>query len=144
MIKSPVKIDLNRGVTMKTDLESGIKVCMYKDDPGNFFDLNGGVLPPSFAKKAHFDIKALEKKKKYNKAIGDARESLDHEYSGVAEQEVLIESGPFKAIATAYGHADIFRDGEKMNTVAIKAKEAIELVEQLAKQPEETVEEVTE
>ena len=144
MIKSPVNIDLNRGVTMKTDIESSIRVCMYKDDPGNFFDMNGGVLPPSFAKKANFDIKVLEKEKRYNKALGDAREALDHEYSGIAEQEILIESGPFKAIACAYGHADIFRDGEKMNTVAIKAKEAIDLVKQLSKQPEDTVEEVTE
>ena len=139
MIKSPVNIDLNRGVTMKKEKESGIMVCMYKDSPGIFYDLSGGVLPQSFAKKANFDITALEKKKNYNTALGNAREALDHEYSGVAEEEVLLEVGPFKAISRAYGHADIFRNDEQMNTVAIKSKDAIDLVKELAKQLEEQV-----
>lgn len=138
MSESMIGVDLNRGVTMKKEPESGIRVCMYKDQPGVFLDMKGGILPESFAKKAGFDIKELDKQKKYNKALAGARDALNEEYSGIAEQEVLIEQGSFKAIAAAYGHADIFRDGEKMNTVAIKAKEAVELVKQLSKQEEVT------
>ncbi len=134
MKEGTLGIDLNRGVTMKMEPDSGIRVCMYKDEPGVFLDLNGGILPPSFAKKAGFDIKELEKQKEYNKALDGAREALDDEYSGVATEEVLITEGSFKAIARAYGHADIYRNGEKMNTVAIKSKEAIDLVKQLSKQ----------
>lgn len=127
-------IDLNRGVTMRMEPDSGIRVCMYKDEPGNFYDLKGRILPESFAKKSGFDIKELEKQKKYNKALNGAREALNDEYSGVAEQEVLEEIGEFKAVKCAYGNADVYRNGDKMNSVAIKANEAIALVKQLSKQ----------
>ncbi len=128
-------IDLNRGVTKRKDPSSGIMVCMYKDQPGIFYDLRGGLLSPNFAKEAGFDIKELEKQKEYNTALDSAKDALNEEFSGVKERETLHTEGSFSAIACAYGNADIYRDGDhKMNTVAMKAKEAVALVKQLAKQ----------
>ncbi len=129
-----VKINLNRGVTMRKEPASGITVCMYKDQPGIFMDLKEKLLPTSFAKDAGFDIKALEKQKDYNKAIGEAQDSLSKEYSGVEEKEVLITEGPFEAKKAAHGTADVYRDGEKMNVFAMKQNEAINLVKKLSEQ----------
>lgn len=125
-------IDMNRGVSIRKDPKSGIKVCMYKNEPGVFLDFAGGILPKSMAKSAGFDVDDLEKQKQYKKELGDATSDLNAKFEGVAEKEVLSERGIYKAIASGKGHADVYKGNARMNTVALTRKQATDLVEQLS------------
>lgn len=125
-------VDLNRGVTIRKDPKTGIRVCMYKDQPGIFMDIRGGVLPPAMAEKAGFDIDALKKQQHYNRELGDATSALSKKFEGVAEKEILLEIGEYRAIAGGKSKGDVYRGEHRMNTVPMTRKQAVELVEQLS------------
>ena len=52
-------IDLNRGVTIKSDPSTGARIFMYKDEPGVFLNAHGAVVAASLAARCGFPVKDL-------------------------------------------------------------------------------------
>ena len=130
-------IDWNRGVTSRQHKKSGIWVNMYKDSPGVFYDMRGGVVPSSIAKDCGFDIAKLKRAAQRKNEIDKVMKEMDEKYSGSSDQEVIFERGDYKVVAASKGFADIYDvDGNHWNTVQMKSKEAIEIVKKLTYEEE--------
>lgn len=81
-----MSIDLNRGVIAKTGLD-GLRVYMYKDEPGIFRDVHGDEVALDAARTAGFDVKALSDERTKRERLDEARERIEREVA--AERERL-------------------------------------------------------
>lgn len=79
-------VDLNRGVTMR-DTEEGVRVCMYKDDPGVFFDVNGDAIDPDVAEAAGFPVRRLLGERRKKLELEKRRREIEKE---LAEEEARL------------------------------------------------------
>ena len=88
-------VDFDRGVNIRLH-KSGIRVCMYLDDPGAFYDANGDPLADSYAAQAGFDVEGLTRERKKREALAKAQAEIerdfakrDADYERVAEAAVM-------------------------------------------------------
>lgn len=81
-------IDYDRGIVKRMH-PSGMAVCMYVDQPGQYYDINGDELSLQAAKGAGFAVErdALEAQKR--KALEEFRRKLDEE---LAQQEATLDA----------------------------------------------------
>jgi len=86
-------IDKDRGVTIRRHL-TGIQVCMYKDAPGEFFDINGNPVGEELAAQAGFDTEALERERQKRERMAEAQKRIEQEYASESERvEQEINAG---------------------------------------------------
>lgn len=89
-------IDLNRGVSKRTH-SNGMQVCMYKDAPGIYYDVNGNELSDDFAEDAGFDIEQMKKESEKSAKLKAARLKIEKEYAAL-EGEIIGESGDYDIV----------------------------------------------
>ena len=138
MADQGIKIDLNRGVSKRIVPDSKITVCMYKDDPGIYYDIAGRLLPEKIAAKAGFNIKNESTRRKKILKLKEAREEIEKEFSSVDENEVFYQRGPYKAIARGNNGAEIIdEDGNKISSGVMPKTEAKTLIDAMFDNKEE-------
>ncbi len=89
----PSPIDLNRGGTKRMDPKTGVSVWMYRDEPGVFRNLKGGLVSGTIALSAGFDVAGLTKKRQYLARVQSATDKIKEEYSMVDKSIIKEEGG---------------------------------------------------
>lgn len=142
-----MKIDLNRGVTIRRHASTGVQVFMYKDDPGVFLNAHGTEVDPALAASAGFDIDTLLKEKVKRERQAVAMAAIEAEFSaGPAKSEVVRSVDGFNLVAVGLGrHKVLDPDGEELHSTPLTLEEANLLLDQLTHtQPEAPVEDLLE
>jgi hypothetical protein len=125
-------IDLNRGVTMRTHPQ-GFYVCMYKDSPGVYLDVNGREVGEQMAKDSGFPVKDFARERLRRLKLETAMAEINAEFGKLPEGEVVFEKHGFRVV---HGEAGAFfiedPDGNRMSEKGSSKPDAIALAEQLA------------
>lgn len=132
-------IDVDRGVISRLHRETGVRVYMYFDKPGYYYNEHEKPLSEEFAEQAGFSV-SLHAKERFRqekldafnieitKRLADADEAED--------KEVLREKGEYKVLAMAYGSAIVVDgDGVKMTPIPVPREQAFGLLDALVPTP---------
>lgn len=120
-------LDLNRGVKTRFH-PSGLKVSMYLDDPGTYYDDKGSKLDESFAKTAGFDLEKNRREKLKLLKLEQYKRQLDQEYASAEEllAEELARNGGHDVRSIGGGQFALFgKDGKR---VMVGSRDEIELL----------------
>ncbi len=133
-------IDLNRGVSIKMDPNSGARVFMYKDTPGVFLNEHGDEVDVSLANRCGYQIKELSKLRLKREALAKASAEIEAEFEGEkAEQnfKVITETKDgYKIKQFAFGRCWVFGPEEdKMHDKPLTKGEAVHLLKVLRASP---------
>lgn len=140
-----MKIDLNRGVTIRRHPTSGTQVYMYKDTPGEFLNAHGTEVDPAFAEACGFDTTVLLKDKLKRERMAVAMATIEAEFgSSPATMETIREQKGFKLVAVGLGrHKVLDPNGEELHERPLTLEEGEVLLDQLTgtqvEQPTEDV-----
>jgi hypothetical protein len=74
-----LEIDYTRGVTHKPSA-LGLRVYMYKDDPGKYYLADGSTATREQAASAGFDVGSLATQKDKKEKLQTARENVEREF----------------------------------------------------------------
>lgn len=131
-------IDLDRGVSIRvvplgsTGPQAGMQVCMYKDDPGIYYALNGVPISPEWAKSAGFDVEADLKERSRREKRAAALAAIDKEFDVMPEGEVVEEGEDFQIVHMGHGWFDVLDDdGARVNEGRLRRDAAVEFVKAL-------------
>lgn len=83
-----MSFDRNQGMTVRFH-PKGMRIGMYKSNPGVFVDGQGNQVETGVARQAGFDVDALEKERKKWERLDAERERIESEF---ADAERKIES----------------------------------------------------
>lgn len=133
-------IDLNRGVTIKIDPNTGARVYMYKDTPGVFLNDHGSEVDDVLAKSCGFPLKELKKKRLKREALAKASAEIEAEFEGEeAEQNFKVvreTKDGYKVKQFAFGRCWVFGpDDDKMHDKPLTKAEAYHLLKVLRAPP---------
>ena len=133
-----VNIDLNRGVSKRIEPKSKITVCMYKDDPGIYYDIAGRVISKAIAKKAGFDVAKEDRRRKKMNRLKEAQENINSEFDETETNEVVYEKGDYKVVSVGkkVGHI-IDNEGNAISSTALPYAECRDIIAQLIDSPPE-------
>lgn len=135
------KLDLDRGVSMKMSRlnpEVGV-VAMYKDDPGKYFDQNGGEVSEAIARLAGFDTETNARIRFLAEKKAEFEREMEAEYKKtIGRGQTVIETrGGFSVVELSNGrHNVIDLDGQAINPTPLTAQEATRLLNMLAPLPQ--------
>ena len=107
---------------------SGLKVSMYFDDPGTYYDDRGNKIDESFAKGAGFDLEKNRRDKLKLLKLEQYKRQLDQEYASAEEllAEELARNGGHDVRSVGGGQFALFgKDGKR---VMVGSREEIELL----------------
>jgi hypothetical protein len=125
-------IDLNRGVTIRIH-RSGVRVHMYKDEPGVYRNVYGEVVGEEVAKEAGFDTDKLKREHARQTEIAEQIAKINEAY-GAEKDKVIYEKDGFKVLGMGDGRYNVISpDGHILTDLPLGMKEAKKLVEKLAK-----------
>ena len=125
-------IDLNRGVTMRTHPQ-GFYICMYKDAPGVYLDINGRDVGEKMAKTAGFPVKEFATERLRQLKLKNAMAEINAEFGKLPEGDVVFEKSGYHVVHGAAGEFFIEDpDGNRMSEKGSSKPDAIALAEQLA------------
>lgn len=129
-----IKIDFNRGVTIRQERETGISIYMYKDDPGTYYSRLGKPLSRALAAQAGFPVEEHEKERIRIQRKKLAVEMIDKELAGVAVKgKVLAARNGFKVVDAGYDRANLLDDdGVNYNPKPVPTDIAMKLFETMA------------
>lgn len=130
-------IDLDRGVMIRKAQGPNMKIFMYIDEPGVYYNVHGGEVPKDLAKLAGYDVEKYAKLKWKRDRMS--------EFQAQIERELEIENSeePAKIIASekgfevrahgGLGAVDVFDpDGGKLNDRPITEAEGLLLLKFMA------------
>lgn len=127
-------VDLNRGVT-KRKHPAGVQILMYKDVPGEYFDINDEPVSESMARAAGYDVDRLETERKKREKIEAARRDIEEEFeaqSKVMEQLLDSRSESYAARHVGGGKYGIFdAEGTRLTHRPMNKAEAEGLIKKL-------------
>lgn len=125
-----MSIDLDRGVTIRIET-SGVRVYMYKDTPGIYYNHGGHVISEKIAAAAGFPVDELRHMKEMRDKQSDALNAIEREFLGQPVTEIANVEG-WKIMHLGVGrHSVLDPDGNSMNTRDMTQEEALILLEQL-------------
>lgn len=129
------KIDVDRGVMQCTHKASGMRISMYIDTPGVYFDDHLNPLPASLAKAAGFPTETLEKKRRMAQEMAKVKASLTAQLQIGSTQEVYKEAGRYRVLHfPETGMAVVESDGERLTPTPVALGVAIVLFDELVKE----------
>lgn len=123
-------LDRDRGCVIRYH-NSGMRVAMYYDAPGEYYDEMGNAVTDAVAAQAGFDVIRLRKEQKKMADLNAYRKKLDSEY---AEQEELLAKAMSEGLenlevrSTGGGQFAIFNGDTKLTKFALDRAEAEELI----------------
>lgn len=118
-------IDLDRGVTIRTH-PNGMRVHMYKDDPGLYLDVYGEPVQDSLAAEAGFDVKSDSKERKRKERMEEARRRIDEELKEALEEA----EDEYYTKHAGRGRYHVIGPEGQMTEIAVDKDEAERLVEE--------------
>ena len=123
------KLDLNRGVRTRFHA-SGMKVCMYVDDPGVYMTEGGQPLDVKFAREAGFDVEKDLRQRAINQRMAEYRRKLEEEAR--SEEDALAQAASdrsnYRVQHIGAGQYAIFDKGGKRLTRVAMTKADVELL----------------
>lgn len=131
-------IDLDRGVSIRITSQ-GMRVNMYKDEPGVYRTVTGALLSEKVAFEAGFPVQKLAEEREIQLRKATAFAAIEEEFSKVSEEKVVREAGGFQVVALGLGRHEV-RDptGATLTEKPMSSKEAFLLLKKLAPaEPEE-------
>lgn len=125
-------IDVNRGVTMKIH-PSGVRVYMYKDEPGFYLSGQGTPVGEDLAREAGFDVAQLGKKRAIKEKMAEAQARILADMELAQEgRKVLAERQGFQLVDIGYGrHQVLGPDGILLTPQWLPLEQGQQLFEQL-------------
>ncbi len=131
-------INLDRGVLIRKVRSANMKIFMYFDTPGVYYNVHEKEVPEGLAIAAGFDTDKYsklkfkrEKMREFEKTI-EAQLAMEEE-DAAQPPKVLAERGGFKVIDAKLGNVWVLdEDGEKMNDRPINVPTGMLLLDQLA------------
>ncbi len=136
------EIDLNRGVTIKTDPSTGARICMYKDQPGVFLNAHGAVVAETLAARCGFPVKDLMRQRRKSEALATAAVQIEAEFEEQmavkTKDKVLRETKDgYKAIQRPFGRCWVYGPDDKaLNDKPLTKEEALHLLKVINETPE--------
>jgi hypothetical protein len=113
------EIDVDRGVVSRLHRETGVRVYMYFDAPGYYYDEHSNSLSEDFAEQAGFPVKDHAKdrfKREKMKAFMSQVDRSLAEAEEAQDKEVVAEKGGYKILAMAYGTALVVDENDQRIT----------------------------
>ncbi len=135
-------IDLNRGVTIKTDPSTGARVVMYKDQPGVFLNAHGAEVADTLAARCGFPVKDLLRERRKREALAQSASEIEAEYEETkaikTKIKVLAESADgYKCIQQPFGRCWVHGPDDKaINDRPLTKEEALHLFKTIQNTPE--------
>lgn len=125
-------IDVNRGVTVKIH-PSGVRVYMYKDEPGFYLSGQGTPVGEELAKEAGFDVAQLGKKRAIKEKLAEAQSRIIQEMELAQEgRKVVVERQGFQLVDIGYGrHQVLGPDGILLTPQWLPLEQGQQLFNQL-------------
>lgn len=139
-------IDLNRGVTIKTDPATGARICMYKDEPGVFLNAHGDVVADTLAARCGFPVKDLLRERHKRDALARSAQEIEAEYEEKmavkTKDKVIAESEDgYKVIQQPFGRCWVHGpDGKPINDRPLTKEEALHLYKVIRDTPDSRIE----
>lgn len=136
-----MKIDLDRGVSIRKHKDTGMYVYMYKDEPGVYRSQHGDVLPERVGELVGFDVSRLSKEREKREKLAQFASRINEELA-LAEAsdapEVIATRGDYSVIALPGGRANVVSgDAGKLNKTPLTLPLAMELLGALAGEEDE-------
>lgn len=135
-------IDLNRGVTIKTDPSTGARIYMYKDQPGVFLNAHGAVVAETLAARCGFQVKDLMRERRKREALIKSAQEIEAEFEEKmavkTADKVLAESADgYKAVQRPFGRCWVYGPDDKpINDRPLTKEEALHLFKTINETPE--------
>lgn len=128
------KIDVDRGVWIKSDPGTGIQVIMYVDEPGVFLSWHGRPVADELAASAGFDVKQLKNEKLKRERMAAAGKLIEAEFAAaLSGSQVVVERGGFKLMDLGGGRFTIRdEDNNPMSRTVLTEEQARKVFDQLA------------
>ncbi len=125
-------VDLNRGVTIRITA-GGMRVHMYKDEPGVYRTVTGALLSEKVAFEAGFPVQELGQTREIQLRKTAAFAAIENEFDKVSEEKLIKEAGGFQVIALGLGRHEV-RDpnGVTLTEAPMSRKESLLLLSKLA------------
>lgn len=128
-----MKIDLNRGVSMRFLPGTDIRICMYRDEPGIYRDAFGKEVPIESARKAGFPVDRLAKIRRRDEELAMVKARMEKELDLRTSGEVYRELNGYRIIKFDNGYAHIENpDGERITPQPISLALAQDYLKDLA------------
>lgn len=128
-------IDVDRGVVSRLHRETGVRVYMYFDKPGYYYNEHEKPLSEEFAGQAGFPVELHAKERFRSEKMAEFNAQLSQRLADAeeaSEKEVLKEKGEYKVLAMAYGAAIVVdADGQKVTPHPIPKEQAFGLLDAL-------------
>lgn len=134
-------IDLNRGVTIKTDPSTGARVIMHKDQPGVFLNAHGAVVADSLASRCGFPVKDLLRERRKREALARSAKEIEAEFEDQmavkTKAKVLAESEDgYKVVQQPFGRCWVHGpDNKTINDRPLTKEEALHLFKTINETP---------
>jgi hypothetical protein len=138
----PVGIDVNRGVEIRRERSTGVRVYMYQSEPGVYLNAFGKPISEAFAAKAGFPTAVYARKRIAREKIADftqkMRDEMDVEDLTEGKTK-LAEANGYIVFEMPFGNAIVVSDeGEQLTPTPIAAPQALELLAALSGDETET------
>lgn len=129
------KIDVNRGV-MYSYHSSGMRIFMYLDEPGIYFDDHLGHVPDRVAAEAGFNVQRFAKLRLRNMEVAKVKAALDAKLDIQDIKTVLREQGRYRLVQYDNGMARVETDEGPLTPVPMGVPIAEALFKSLTEDPE--------
>lgn len=130
------KIDYDRGVMIKADATSGVKVFMYLDAPGVYLNIYGTPVSESLAKAAGYDTERFSKMKLKKEMVQNAIQAIEADVavSDDFTPKTIATAAGFKLqVANPFGgHIVLSPDDDRLTPYVMPKEAAMSLLRQLA------------
>lgn len=125
-------IDLDRGVTKRIH-PHGFGVCMYKDDPGVYYDTSGNKVADEVAKEAGFPVDGYAKERQRREKLAKAMAEINAEFGNIPVGEVISKVGGY-AVKHVGGGGFVLvdPDGNTLTKQPMDKNAAIKLARKMA------------
>lgn len=129
------EIDVDRGVVSRLHRETGVRVYMYYDQPGYYYDEHTHAVAETFAEAAGFPVAEHAKERYKREKMADFSAEITRRMSeaeDASNKEVLAEKGEYKILAMAYGTAIVVDgSGQKITPMPVPLEQAKGLLDAL-------------
>lgn len=128
------EIDVNRGVVSRMHRETGVRVYMYFDKPGYYYNEHEHSVSEDFAAAAGFPVEQHAKERFRSEKMAEFNEKLTAQLAAddeASEKAVLKSKGEYRVLAFGYGAIVVDADGNKMTPTAIPKEQAFGLLDAL-------------
>lgn len=124
-------IDHDRGAIIRFH-SSGMRVVMYYDDPGRYWDERGAPLSNELAAQAGFAVEKLSKDREYNMRMAEAKRQIDAEFEAYGDRiarAVSAGSGNLSVQHLGNEKYAVFNGAERITPVDLTIEAAKDLLQ---------------